>query len=51
MDFLVHHSGDNRSWVVGIVVARWEFPSDVQAALEVGKVFVEAIGLHAVFDP
>jgi len=42
--------------VVTRVLVAWgevlgcEFSLDVQAAFEVGEVFMEAVGFHAVFD-
>ncbi len=32
------------------IVVDWEFMVDVEAAFKVGKLLVEAISLHAVFD-
>ena len=39
-----------RVWAVQGKVSAQEVPLDVQVALEVGKAFMEAICLHAVFD-
>jgi len=40
-----------RVWVMWAVVAHGEVAVDVHVAFELGKLFVEPVGFHAVLDP